>query len=156
MSAEGSESSRLPFEPNKKRQKPVKAKAQPIVKAQASNQKSQQQPPFTKEEMAIPEVVSQRMIRRVAAFCGIPTALGITTLVVSYLLVSYADIQLPPIAVLLVNMGLFGIGVLGITYGVLSASWDEERPGSLLGLSEVSTNWGRMVEGWRETRKDNV
>ncbi|NET74491.1 MAG: DUF3464 family protein, partial [Sphaerospermopsis sp. SIO1G2] len=75
---------------------------------------------------------------------------------VSYLLVIYTDIQLPPIAVLLVNMGLFGIGVLGITYGVLSASWDETQPGSLLGVSEFSTNWGRMVEGWRETRKKNV
>jgi hypothetical protein len=156
MSAEGSERSNLPFEPNKKRQKPVKAKTQPVVKAQESSQKSQKQPPYTKEEMAIPEVVSQRMIRRVAAFCGIPTALGITALVVSYLLVSYAHIQLPPIAVLLVNMGLFGLGVLGITYGVLSASWDEERPGTLLGLGEFSTNWGRMVEGWRETRKKNV
>ncbi|BAZ83233.1 MAG: PAM68 family protein [Sphaerospermopsis sp.] len=156
MSAEGSERSNLPFEPNKKRQKPVKTKTQPIVKTQESNQKSPQQPPYTKEEMAIPEVVSQRMIRRVAAFCGIPTALGITTLVVSYLLVSYAHVQLPPIAVLLVNMGLFGLGVLGITYGVLSASWDIERPGTLLGFGEFSTNWGRMVEGWRETRKKNV
>ncbi|GCL35881.1 MAG: PAM68 family protein [Sphaerospermopsis kisseleviana] len=156
MSAEGSERSNLPFEPNKKRQKPVKTKTQPIVKTQESNQKSPQQPPYTKEEMAIPEVVSQRMIRRVAAFCGIPTALGITTLVVSYLLVSYAHVQLPPIAVLLVNMGLFGLGVLGITYGVLSASWDVERPGTLLGFGEFSTNWGRMVEGWRETRKKNV
>ncbi|MBC5793830.1 MAG: PAM68 family protein [Sphaerospermopsis kisseleviana] len=155
MSAEGSERSNLPFEPNKKRQKPVKTKTQPIVKTQESNQKSPQQPPYTKEEMAIPEVVSQRMIRRVAAFCGIPTALGITTLVVSYLLVSYAHVQLPPIAVLLVNMGLFGLGVLGITYGVLSASWDVERPGTLLGFGEFSTNWGRMVEGWRETRKKN-
>jgi hypothetical protein len=155
MSAEGSEHSNLPFEPNKKRQKPVKTKTQPIVKTQESNQKSPQQPPYTKEEMAIPEVVSQRMIRRVAAFCGIPTALGITTLVVSYLLVSYAHVQLPPIAVLLVNMGLFGLGVLGITYGVLSASWDVERPGTLLGFGEFSTNWGRMVEGWRETRKKN-
>ncbi|TAE60235.1 MAG: DUF3464 family protein [Nostocales cyanobacterium] len=156
MSAEESERNSLPFEPNKKRQKPVKAKTQPIVKSQESNKKSQKQPPYTKEEMAVPEVVSQRMIRRVAAFCGIPTALGITTLVVSYLLVSYADIQLPPIAVLLVNMGLFGIGVIGITYGVLSASWDVDRPGSLLGVGEFTTNWGRMVEGWRETRKKNV
>ncbi len=156
MSAEGSERSNLPFEPNKKRQKPVKTKTQPIVKTQESNQKPPQQPPYTKEEMAIPEVVSQRMIRRVAAFCGIPTALGITTLVVSYLLVSYAHIQLPPIAVLLLNMGLFGLGVLGITYGVLSASWDVERPGTLLGFGEFSTNWGRMVEGWRETRKKNI
>ncbi|MBD2294652.1 PAM68 family protein [Anabaena sphaerica FACHB-251] len=156
MSAEESERSRLPFEPNKKRQKPVKSQTQPVVKAQESSQKSQKQPPFTKEEMAIPEVVSQRMIRRVAAFCGIPTALGITTLVASYLLVSYAHIQLPPIAVLLVNMGLFGIGVLGITYGVLSASWDEDSPGTLIGLGEFRINWGRMTEVWRETRKKNV
>lgn len=156
MSAEESERSRLPFEPNKKRQKPVKAKTQSVVKAQESSQQSQKQPPFTKEEMAIPEVVSQRMIRRVAAFCGIPTSLGITTLVASYLLVSYAHVQLPPIAVLLVNMGLFGIGVLGITYGVLSASWDEERPGTLIGLGEFGTNWGRMAEVWRETRKKKV
>ncbi|MEA5576425.1 PAM68 family protein [Anabaena sp. UHCC 0451] len=156
MSAEESERSRLPFEPNKKRQKPVKAKIQQVVKTQEPSQKSQKQPPFTKEEMAIPEVVSQRMIRRVAAFCGIPTSLGITTLVASYLLVSYAHVQLPPIAVLLVNMGLFGIGVLGITYGVLSASWDEDSPGTLIGLGEFATNWGRMAEVWRETRKKNV
>ncbi|EFA71954.1 conserved hypothetical protein [Raphidiopsis brookii D9] len=93
------------------------------------------------------------MIRRVATFSGIPTGLGISTLVVSYLLVSYAHIQLPPIAVLLVNMGLFGLGVLGITYGVLSASWDEDNPGTLLGVGEFGTNWSRMVEVWRETRK---
>ena len=68
----------------------------------------------------------------------------------------YSEIRLPPIAVLLVNMGLFGLGVLGITYGVLSASWDEERVGSWLGLGEFSTNWGRMVEVWRETRQKKV
>ena len=52
-------------------------------------------------------------------------------------------------------MGFFGLGVLGITYGVLSASWDEERSGSLMGLGEFGTNWGRMVEVWRETRQNN-
>ncbi|MGM3304445.1 PAM68 family protein [Anabaena sp. WFMT] len=156
MPAEESERSRLPFEPNKKRPKPVKAKTQPAPKPQESGKQTQKQPPFTKEEMAIPEVVSQRMIRRVAVFCGVPTTLGIVSLVASYLLVIYAHIQLPPIAVLLVNMGLFGLGVLGITYGVLSASWDEERPGNLIGLGEFSTNWGRMIEVWRETRSKNV
>ncbi len=147
---------RLPFEPKTKRQKPAKAVSKPQIQPKASKKQASQQPPFTKQEMAIPQVVSQRMIRRVAGFCGIPTALGITTLVVSYLLTMYSEIQLPPIAVLLVNMGLFGIGVLGITYGVLSASWDEERTGSLLGLGEFSTNWGRMVEVWRETRQKKV
>ncbi|MBW4560841.1 MAG: PAM68 family protein [Mojavia pulchra JT2-VF2] len=156
MSAEESERSRLPFEPNKKRQKPAKAKNQPPAQPKESGKQVGKQPPFTKEEMAIPQVVSQRMIRRVAGFCGIPTALGITTLVVSYLLPTYTGIKLAPIAVLLVNMGFFGLGVLGITYGVLSASWDEERIGSWHGLGEFGTNWGRMVAVWRETRQKNV
>ncbi|MTJ49814.1 PAM68 family protein [Dolichospermum sp. UHCC 0259] len=156
MTAEESERSPLPFEPNKKRPKPAKTKTQPVLKTQETQEKPQQQRRYSKQEMAIPEVVSQRMVRRVAGFCGIPTALGISSLIVSYLLVTLADIQLPPIAVLLVNMGLFGLGVLGITYGVLSASWDEETPGTFLGLDEFSTNWGRMTEVWRDTQKKNV
>lgn len=154
MSAAESDSSRLPFEPKKKPQKPTKTTPNPVNK-QPLYQQPSKQPPFTKEEMAIPEVVSKRMMRRVAGFCGIPTGLGIVTLVVSYLLAAYSEIKLPPIAVLMVNMGCFGVGVLGITYGVLSASWDEERPGSLLGLGEFGINWGRMVEVWRETRQKN-
>jgi predicted phage tail protein len=153
MSAED-QRSQLPFEP-KKRLKSAKSQNKPIVKQEAEKQVNKKQT-YTKEEMAIPKIVSQRMIRRVAGFCGVPTILGIVTLVASYLLAVYAQIKLPAIAVLLVNMGLFGLGVLGITYGVLSASWDEERVGGLVGLSEFSTNWGRMVEVWRETRQKNV
>ena len=156
MAAEESERSPLPFEPNKKRQKPAKAIKQPVLKTPETENKPQQQRRYSKQEMAIPEVVSQRMIRRVAAFCGVPTFLGVSSLIVSYLLVTLADIQLPPIAVLLLNMGLFGLGVVGITYGVLSASWDEERQGTILGLAEFSTNWGRMTEVWRDTQKKNV
>ncbi|ARV59702.1 hypothetical protein BZZ01_14625 [Nostocales cyanobacterium HT-58-2] len=155
MSAE-SEGTRLPFEPNKKRQKPAKVKSKQPETKQDSGKKDEKKPPFTKEEMAIPEVVSQRMIRRVAGFCGIPTGLGISALIASYLLLTYTGIKLPPIAVLLVNMGCFGLGVLGITYGVLSASWDEQRVGSLLGWNEFTTNWGRMIAAWRETRQKNV
>jgi Na+/glutamate symporter len=156
MAAEESERSPLPFEPNKKRQKPTQAVNKPVLKTQETQEKPQKQRRYSKQEMAIPEVVSQRMIRRVAGFCGIPTALGISSLIVSYLLVTLADIQLPPIAVLLVNMGLFGLGVVGITYGVLSASWDEERPGTMMGLDEFSINWGRMTEVWRDTQNKDV
>ncbi len=155
MSAEPG-SDRLPFEPNKKRQKPAKTKSQTPVTKPESGKKDEKKPPFTKEEMAIPKVISQRMIRRVAGFSGIPTALGISTLIISYLLLIYAKIKLPNLAVLLVNMGLFGLGVVGITYGVLSASWDEEKVGSLLGWNEFTTNFGRMVVVWRETRQKNV
>jgi hypothetical protein len=160
MSAE-SERNNLPFEPKTKRQKPAKAKAQPVVKPASANLKESKvkedtKLPYTKEEMAIPKVISDRMIRRVACFSGIPTALGIIILVASYLLVAFTDIKLPPILVLLMNMGCFGLGVLGITYGVLSTSWDIDQPGTLLGWGELTINWGRMVEGWRATRQNKV
>jgi hypothetical protein len=86
----------------------------------------------------------------------VPTSLGILTLIASYLLLTQAGIKLPPVAVLLVNMGFFGLGVLGISYGALSASWDEERTGTLLGWNEFTTNWGRMVSAWRESRQKNI
>ena len=161
MSAE-SEENRLPFEPNKKRQKASKASKaskqtqQPSAQPKKESVEKPQGRMYTKEEMAIPKVVSQRMIRRVAFFCGVPSALGILTLVSGYLLISVAKVELPPLLILLVNMGLFGLGVIGITYGVLSASWDEDRVGGLLGFSEFGVNFGRMVEAWRETRQKNV
>ncbi|MBI4782600.1 MAG: PAM68 family protein [Oscillatoriophycideae cyanobacterium NC_groundwater_1537_Pr4_S-0.65um_50_18] len=96
----------------------------------------------------IPDVVSRRMVWRMALLCGIPSALGMLTFVGSYLLV-INDVNLPTYAVLLVSLGWFGLGVVGLSYGVLSASWDEEVVGSRLGWDEFTTNWGRMRANWR-------
>lgn len=156
MSAE-SEGDRLPFEPKSKRQKTAKAaNSSACVNKQESGNQKKKKPRYTKEEIAIPQVVSQRMIRRIAAFSGVPTALGISCLIVSYLLLKYTGIRLPPVAVLLVNMAFFGMGVLGISYGALSACWDEQRVGTLLGWNEFITNWERMVAAWRKTRQKNT
>lgn len=92
------------------------------------------------------------MIRRIALFCGIPTVLGMSTFVGSYLAVSNG-LQLPTYLVLLVSLGWFGLGVLGVSYGVLSASWDEAAAGSPLGLAEFKTNWGLMTETWRSNNQ---
>ncbi|MEL6937157.1 MAG: photosystem II biosynthesis protein, partial [Cyanobacteria bacterium J06607_17] len=43
-----------------------------------------------------------------------------------------------------------GLGVLGLSYGVLSASWQEDEAGSLLGLTEFSINFRRLVQGLRK------
>jgi hypothetical protein len=45
---------------------------------------------------------------------------------------------------------LFGLGFLGISYGVFSASWDPE-PGSLLGIGEFRRNLGNIIQQWRES-----
>ncbi|NET53591.1 MAG: DUF3464 family protein, partial [Merismopedia sp. SIO2A8] len=124
MSTEPSRS-RLPFEPRQKRQKSAKTKASPPAAETSSNQN--QRSPSSNESMAIPEVVSKRMARRMALLCGIPTFLGIATFFISYFLVTQVGLKLPNAAVLLVSMGFFGLGVLGLSYGVLSASWDLVR-----------------------------
>ncbi len=88
------------------------------------------------------------MLRRMLAFSGIPTGLGILTFFVSYYLVVNGVVDLPSYFVLLITLGCFGLGVVGLTYGVLSASWDEGRPGNWLGLDEFRTNFGRMTSAW--------
>lgn len=151
---------RLPFEPNKKRQKPAKSKAKPVAETVKQFEKTTSatttKKPLSKEEMAVPKSVSDRMVRRMAVLCGVPTVLGMATFVISYLVVSNHLFKLPNAAVVLVSMGFFGLGVLGLTYGILSASWDEEAVGSIVGWQEFKLNWGRMVAAWRSTRQKKV
>jgi hypothetical protein len=107
----------------------------------------------SKSASGIPEIVSKRMARRMAIFCGIPTFLGLTTFPVSYFGFFKNGIELPHVAVLLASLGGLGLGVLGLTYGVLSASWDEGEPGSQLGFKESKLNLGRVIENWKAARE---
>ncbi len=103
----------------------------------------------------IPPIVGRRMVRRMVFFSGVPTALGLATFVVSYWVVRQQWFPLPTVAVLLTSLGLFGLGVLGVSYGVLSASWEEEKVGTLLGWGEFTTNFGRSAEAWRSNSKSS-
>lgn len=146
---------RLPFEPATNRKKTPKKPPEPQANAALESDSADKQPKANKtgkQAQSIPEAVSKRMISRIAVFCGIPTVLGISTFFVSYLVVSNGLFDLPNTAVLLVSMGCFGLGVLGLSYGVLSASWDEEISGSTLGWEEFNTNFGRMREAWRAAK----
>jgi len=148
----------LPFEPKKNRkasEKKADSQLPPsLVKTKADQSSQSAKSSSTSLEMtAIPEVVSRRMIRRMALLCGVPTAFGLTTFFVSYFLVTQQGMELPNAAVVLVSMGFFGLGVLGLSYGVLSASWDESLPGSAVGWSEFTLNFGRMREAWRSAGK---
>lgn len=156
---------RLPFEPSKKRQKPDKKNKsdnqQPTpkkseIKPPQAAVEAKSTPGLKTQDMAIPKVVSDRMAQRMALFCGIPTVLGMVTFIVSYIVVNHGWFKLPNVAVLLVSMGFFALGVLGLSYGVLSASWDEQILGSKLGWQEFKTNWGRMMSAWRSARQKNV
>lgn len=159
MSSE-SKRNRLPFEPGKRKKsakknaqeaKPQNQQSPPSPKTEVKS--SPPSPRLTKEERSIPKTVSDRMIRRMALLCGVPSALGMLTFIVSYWIVSNELFELPNTAVVLVSLGFFGLGVLGLSYGVLSASWDEQVPGSAIGWSEFTTNWGRMAEARRAAKQ---
>jgi len=156
---DASASHRLPFEPAQNRKKtPKKNVPAPATKGQ--DDENDRKTPIAKsakdsvrESAAVPAVVSRRMVRRMAFFSGIPAFLGMLTFVVSYLVISRHWAELPHVAVLLVNMGFFGLSVLGLSYGAISASWDEDRVGTWFGWKEFTTNVARLTESWRSAKQ---
>jgi Photosynthesis affected mutant 68 len=150
-------SSGLPFEP---KSKPKSEKTKSTVRSAAnksvitqSDRKAAKRSSSPQNSQAIPEVVSRRMAKRMLIFSGIPTLLGLSSFPASYFIFSSHLIELPNVAVLLVSLGFFGLGVLGLSYGVLSASWDEDQPGSALGITEFKLNLGRTIENWKLARQ---
>lgn len=144
MSAEPEQ--RLPFEPRQKKNKKPKKNPAPTTTKKTSPAKTRQD--------SIPEVVSKRMIRRMVLFSGIPTTCAIATFVISYFLITQASWEIPTPLVLSLSSGFFLLGVAGLSYGVISASWDEGRVGGWWGWQEFTTNFGRMRSAWREQREE--
>jgi len=155
-----SEKERLPFEPKRKRQKVQKEKSQsvadtnsPAATTQSSKQFSQRSP-YSREETSIPEVVSRRMLRRMLYFSGIPVVLGVFVFFFSYVLIVQGIAELPNVVVLLITLACFGLSVVGLSYGALSASWEEEALGSLMGFEQFQVNVGRLLASWRQAREE--
>jgi hypothetical protein len=57
-------------------------------------------------------------------------------------------LDIPPAVTLLTSGGFFLLGVLGLSYGVLSASW-EDAAGSLLGFEQIGVNVARLRSAFR-------
>ncbi len=100
----------------------------------------------------IPDTVAKRMARRIAIATGIPSVLGMAVIVASYLLVSRGILTIQPVVTLLGSGSLFLLGLVGLSYGVISASW-EEASGTLLGLEQIPLNIGRIRESVRAMRQ---
>ncbi len=99
----------------------------------------------------IPKEVSRRMVRRMAILSISPIAVGVSIFFLSYYLLSRQIVTFAPIVTLLTTMGCFGLGVVGLTYGMLSASWDDE-PGSLVGFDEFKLNFGRIMDARKASK----
>ncbi len=148
---------RIPFEPNKQNKKAKEAKKLPSVPVKV-NKPNQSGSSTTNsngknDSLGIPDEVNRRIARRVALFCGVPTVLGISTFIVSYILVSKHIVDLPTSAVVLLSMLFLGIGVVGLSYGAISASWDEGRVGSWWGSEEFKKNFGHLSAAWKSQQQ---
>ncbi|AIE74640.1 MULTISPECIES: PAM68 family protein [unclassified Synechocystis] len=147
---------RLPFERKSKKKKVEKkppSVAAPSNKTSGAKEKKSRR----SADSGIPAVVSQRMVKRMALFSGIPTGLGMLSFVLFYLVVSRDWFEIPTYVVFAVSLLFFGLGVVGLSYGIFSTSWEDE-PGSVWGWSEFRLNLGRTIAVWRnaqQTAQDN-
>jgi hypothetical protein len=106
----------------------------------------------TPGSQVIPSVVANRMALRIAIATGVPSLLGMAVFVASYLLVSRGILAIPTVVTLAASGGCFLLGLLGLSYGVLSASW-EEAPGSRLGTEQIGLNLGRVSASLKAMRQ---
>jgi hypothetical protein len=100
----------------------------------------------------IPDAVANRMARRIAIATGIPTLMGMGVFIGSYLVVSRGIVDIPPGATLVASGACFLLGLVGLSYGVLSSSW-EDAPGSLLGQEQIGVNIKRVRDSIRAMRQ---
>ncbi|KAH8067911.1 DUF3464-containing protein [Aureococcus anophagefferens] len=99
------------------------------------------------EAASVPDAVANRMVLRMALFGGLPAFGGVGLFVWFYFAATRDDNVFQPTAVATATTVPWVIGLLGIGYGALSASWDEEEDGSALGFKEIKLNVGRLLDG---------
>ena len=96
----------------------------------------------------IPKYVADRMAKRIFFTAGIPTLLGMSVFVISYIIVTKKIAEIPPSSTIAISALFFLIGLGGLSYGILSASWDI-TPGSFLGLENIPLNIQRAKAAFK-------
>ena len=96
----------------------------------------------------IPKYVADRMARRIFFTAGIPTIMGMSVFVVSYILVTRNIAEIPPSSTIAISALFFLLGLAGLSFGILSASWDKE-PGSLFGIENIPMNIQRAKAAFK-------
>lgn len=105
---------------------------------------------------AIPEKVAMRMGQRMLPFVGIPFFLAMGTFVGFWYMATYRDMEFQPALVAISTTILLAFGLLGITYSVMSASWDSDREGSFVGFDEFQKNIKNIQSGFSRTRENTL
>ena len=100
------------------------------------------------QSSGIPKYVADRMAKRIFFTAGIPTLLGMSVFVISYIIVTRNIAEIPPSSTIAISAIFFLLGLGGLSYGILSASWDK-APGSFLGLENIPLNIQRAKAAFK-------
>ena len=106
-----------------------------------------------RKDSGIPKYVANRMARRIAFTTGIPTLSGMGVFIGSYFLISKGIAEISPTFTLVSSAICFLVGLLGLSYGILSASWDL-NPGSFLGFENIKPNINRIKDAFKSSKKE--
>ena len=101
-----------------------------------------------KSSNGIPKYVADRMARRIFFTAGIPTIMGMSVFVVSYIIVTKNIAEIPPSSTIAISALFFLLGLAGLSFGILSASWDKE-PGSFFGIENIPMNIQRAKDAFK-------
>jgi len=96
----------------------------------------------------IPKYVADRMARRIFFTAGIPTIMGMSVFVISYIIVTRNIAEIPPSSTIAISALFFLLGLAGLSFGILSASWDRE-PGSFFGIENIPMNIQRAKAAFK-------
>ena len=96
----------------------------------------------------IPKYVADRMARRIFFTAGIPTIMGMSVFIVSYIIVTRNIAEIPPSSTIAISALFFLLGLTGLSFGILSASWDKE-PGSFFGIENIPMNIQRAKAAFK-------
>ena len=109
----------------------------------------------SRKESGIPKYVANRMARRIAFTTGIPTLSGMGVFIASYFVITKGIADISPTVTLVSSAMCFLVGLLGLSYGILSASWDF-NPGTILGFENINPNISRMKDAFKSNKKNTT
>lgn len=110
-------------------------------------QKGYIEPALGRDAGVLPEIVANRMLRRILTFGGIPL-IGLFSFFAAYFVLKYKyDITVIPVVVAYSTLGTIFFATVGISYGIFSTSWDYDVEGSALGWEQVAKNLTLAKDG---------
>ena len=104
--------------------------------------------PKPKQSSGIPKYVADRMAKRIFFTAGIPTFMGMSVFVLSYIIVTKNIAEIPPSSTIAISALFFLLGLVGLSFGILSASWDKD-PGSFFGVENIPMNIQRAKAAFK-------